>query len=729
MLANVSVHVAALVCSAALTAGIAIYSFRNRRQPGALEFAILMAMLANWSLSYAVGLVTVDETWRILWMRVAWFSMATTEVWLLLFALAYTGYDEFVTRRTVAGLLVVPAVVIAAVWTNPWHHLFWTEHDFVTAGGLVIEAPTWGPLFWVEIVYTYLLVAVASALLLGLIYQSDFLYTDQSALLLVGIAVPFVANLLDVFVLSDTVAIDPTPYAFTITGLSFAYALFNRQLFDLVPATRQLGRNTAIDQLDAGVVIVDTENRIIYCNEAAEDVVGRDAADAVGGGVAQLVDESRLDFATDDAIATVERGDRAYEIRASLITDRTDRRIGNTLVIHDVTARRRREERSARRREELQRVNDLNAALRGVNQALVSARSRAEIEETVCDRLVGSDLYRSACIADAATWGGDADRWTVAADGRGATPDPPVIETDLQDASKPGSAEQTLIEPGPDEDGTWTVVPLLYGRTVYGALGLYTERTSVSDRERSVLDELGETIGHAINAVETRRLLSTDTVVELELESTDAADSLVVASRAIPCEFELEGLVPASDSGPVAYVRVTGPEVGRAGDELAAASGTDVEVVRDDETSVLLAWQVTGDGLLGALIEHGANVTEMRADGGRARYELSVASGSDVRSLRDRIRGQYGDTTVLSKVERTQSVEEKGSIATDRLEDLTERQREVLEAAFRAGYFNWPRDSTAEEVAETLDISSATLHSHLRKAEQSLLADLFDTDR
>ncbi|PSQ04409.1 hypothetical protein BRC95_08240 [Halobacteriales archaeon QS_5_68_33] len=45
--------------------------------------------------------------------------------------------------------------------------------------------------------------------------------------------------------------------------------------------------------------------------------------------------------------------------------------------------------------------------------------------------------------------------------------------------------------------------------------------------------------------------------------------------------------------------------------------------------------------------------------------------------------------------------------------DMTDRQREALEAAFRAGYFHWLRDSTAEEVAESLDIASPTLHSHI----------------
>nr|WP_283102384.1 helix-turn-helix domain-containing protein [Haloplanus sp. XH21] len=54
------------------------------------------------------------------------------------------------------------------------------------------------------------------------------------------------------------------------------------------------------------------------------------------------------------------------------------------------------------------------------------------------------------------------------------------------------------------------------------------------------------------------------------------------------------------------------------------------------------------------------------------------------------------------------------------------RQREVFETAFWAGYFQWPRTSTAEEVAAALDIAPPTLHAHLRKAEHRLLASLFE---
>jgi len=61
---------------------------------------------------------------------------------------------------------------------------------------------------------------------------------------------------------------------------------------------------------------------------------------------------------------------------------------------------------------------------------------------------------------------------------------------------------------------------------------------------------------------------------------------------------------------------------------------------------------------------------------------------------------------------------------------LTERQRVALRTAYFAGYFESPRDSTAQEVAAALDVTSPTFHHHIRAAHRKLLGVLLDeTDR
>jgi len=60
----------------------------------------------------------------------------------------------------------------------------------------------------------------------------------------------------------------------------------------------------------------------------------------------------------------------------------------------------------------------------------------------------------------------------------------------------------------------------------------------------------------------------------------------------------------------------------------------------------------------------------------------------------------------------------------DILANLTDRQREVLVAAKRYGYYEYPRRMNAEELSKRVGISKATLVEHLRKAEGRLMASL-----
>ena len=55
---------------------------------------------------------------------------------------------------------------------------------------------------------------------------------------------------------------------------------------------------------------------------------------------------------------------------------------------------------------------------------------------------------------------------------------------------------------------------------------------------------------------------------------------------------------------------------------------------------------------------------------------------------------------------------------------LTTRQQEVLEAAVEVGYYNAPRQSTLEEIAEVVGIAPSTAGEHLRKVEEQVFSTL-----
>lgn len=72
-----------------------------------------------------------------------------------------------------------------------------------------------------------------------------------------------------------------------------------------------------------------------------------------------------------------------------------------------------------------------------------------------------------------------------------------------------------------------------------------------------------------------------------------------------------------------------------------------------------------------------------------------------------------------------------GIVFTDFIDEiydtLSDRQLEALLTAKQEGYYCWPRDIKANEVAEKIGVSGPTFLEHLRKAEQKVMVPLLET--
>lgn len=82
-----------------------------------------------------------------------------------------------------------------------------------------------------------------------------------------------------------------------------------------------------------------------------------------------------------------------------------------------------------------------------------------------------------------------------------------------------------------------------------------------------------------------------------------------------------------------------------------------------------------------------------------------------------------GASVTLDRLTHSSGVDDSDPVVVDRSR-LTDRQREVLRAARRLGYFEYPREANAAEVAESLGIARSTFAEHLAAAQKQVVGEL-----
>ncbi|WP_336000023.1 PAS domain S-box protein [Halorientalis halophila] len=534
--------------------------------------------------------------------------------------------------------------------------------------------------------------------------------------------------------------------------------------------TEELRRyETLVETMSDGVYMTDADNRLRMVNDAAEEKFGYDPEEFYGTNVGSLgdgtlVDEDFLREAQREraalldgerSVGTVEgrfrtaAGDEiAIENRFSLLPPEDGEFAGTVGVVRDVTDRKEHERQLRTQRDELETLNRINELVQETIRALASAATAEEIEETVCERLGGSSLYRFAftgverpgeAVVEPKAWAGDGAGYLdavdipVEMDHERAGPAAKTFETGEVTVTHDVTSDP-LSEPFREQAMEYdfrsiATIPFNHRGVTHGLLIVYADRRGAfSDREITAFELLGEMVGFAISATQNRKLIESDErlAVTFELDRPDTFFSTVSAE--LDCTCRLLGSAAAADDERLTYAAISGasPEAVR---DIAAAEHVPTPdhlrlVTETDEHAVFEAR--VGSSLTAFLYSVGVEPVDVESRAGLTTVDASAPSGFDLRGLTERLDDRFGGVTLAAKRESTSPPDPAETTCEDLADDLTDRQQAALSAAYFGGYFDWPRDSTAEEVADSLGITSPTLHQHLRHAERKLLAAFFD---
>jgi PAS domain S-box-containing protein len=336
-----------LILTVLVTLLMAVAGWRRRTAPGALPFALLMLAVAWWAGWRALEGAAVNEALKLTFGKLEYLGVVSIAPLWLMAALSYCGFERWLTRRNLIWLWAIPVITLALALTNDWHGWLWNSvspASELSGGNLTYHRGWW---WYLAIVYYYVLLVMGSLLLVRQAVMGGRELRRQAILIVIAIAIPWIANILNLLRIYPVPGLDLTPFALAVTGVIMAWSVFRFQLFDLTP----LVHSAIIDDLRDALLVIDDHGRVLDMNRAALRLIDLaqvpfgQSVDEVLAPWEEQIDRYRDVYEADEEIVFPQaQGEPRYlEMHIMPLRDRRARIKGRIITARDVTDRHRAE--------------------------------------------------------------------------------------------------------------------------------------------------------------------------------------------------------------------------------------------------------------------------------------------------------------------------------------------------------------------------------------------------
>lgn len=353
----------------------------RRRMKAAIPLFGLMIAFMIWTFCSAMELGATTLSGDVFWSKIAYFGSCSVPVLFFIFSFQFTDHDKYLSTRRTILLWIIPAVSVLLVLTNEYHHLIWTAVLPNPEPGDVHFLYYHGLWFWVLNVYSYVLLVFATLLMVMEAIRQQKVFRRQSHVILMGIPLPWIANLLYISGFSPLQGFDLTPLMFSITGLLFSLGLYRYELLDLVP----FARNKIFEDLQDGLIVLDLQERLVDLNPVAAQMLKLNAGEAIGNPISEL--NSVLDIYLCSDVSQVEiklepESPDWQELRVSPLIDGRGMLSGKLLILRDISSRKKTEEELQSKSRELEKLSEMDSLTRLFNRRYAEKALELEINNT-----------------------------------------------------------------------------------------------------------------------------------------------------------------------------------------------------------------------------------------------------------------------------------------------------------------------------------------------------------
>ena len=271
-------HILPLIAAGIVALGVAGYAWSRRGISGASTLAFLALAVGDWAIGYALEIAGADISTKVFWAKFEYIGVTTIPLLWLIFSYNYFNQNRQMTIPVIAALAVIPLATLVLVFTTEFHGLIWSRYFVSQVGGFSFLGVVHGFWFWVYWIYSNLLLACGMYLIINSIRHKHGLYRGQIFALVVAVIAPWIGNIAYVSGATLFANFDLTPFGLTITVVLTTWAIFHYQLINLAPVARE----AVIEAMQDGVIVIDSQGRIVDINPAAARMIGVSVSQTVG---------------------------------------------------------------------------------------------------------------------------------------------------------------------------------------------------------------------------------------------------------------------------------------------------------------------------------------------------------------------------------------------------------------------------------------------------------------
>ena len=429
-----------------------------------------------------------------------------------------------------------------------------------------------------------------------------------------------------------------------------------------------------------------------------------------------------------------------YELTGAKLVDTEGDPVGIVGVGRDISEKQARERELENQREHLAALNSLNTVVRDITDAVIEQSSRREIERITCEKLAASDSYTFSCIG------------AVDPDTQDLSPDVLVCEASAPENPKQStlsdeqpvrdlvretmrSGETTVTRngfgdhafsswqggPTASDGSSFALVPIVHDTSRYGVIGIHSERAEAfAAEELEIVSQLGEIIGYAFYALERRETLGT--AIELEFRSEQIVRPFK-KHRVADGGPKLDAVIPLGDDAFLEYWTITDANAKAFRKAIAELpQQIDVSLVSTVDGTARFEVNAGPNSIAKLFSDLGGTIKSAEYESDSLVFRGEFPESVDPVSISGAFQELFPDVELVSQ-QRILTQQYLRQIVD---ENLTERQKTVLQLAHHGAYFDQPRLRTGEELADHLGITKQTFHHHLRNAEATVFELLFD---